>query len=234
MFWSRRRRHGGEGANPNPKLVLGFGGLPSSSFFLFLHFSFFFSFPPCFFEKNFLGFLHIFKKRLYFFEKKIFISSPGPPASDPPPPPDPLPGTPAPDLPPPDPLRQTREWRQPENSKRAHLRVAALQTPPKFHVKTPRERKRAKMGAGVGKTRNFGPPRLRTPTTLRAAPLGPHPWGPHTWGPPQPFGHPHLWAPPFGPHPSGGALRPPTFSCFWAPTFLIFIMLLICSFFVHF
>ena len=32
--------------------------------------------------------------------------------------------------------------RQPENSKRAHLRVPALQTPPKFHEKTPKERER--------------------------------------------------------------------------------------------
>ena len=33
--------------------------------------------------------------------------------------------------------------RQPENSKRAHLRVPALQTPPKFHEETP-ERERGK------------------------------------------------------------------------------------------
>ena len=35
---------------------------------------------------------------------------------------------------------------QPENSKRAHLRVPALQTPPKFHEKTHRETKRTKWG----------------------------------------------------------------------------------------
>ena len=34
---------------------------------------------------------------------------------------------------------------------RVHSRVPALETPPKFHEKTPRERKRAKMGAGEGK-----------------------------------------------------------------------------------
>ena len=53
--------------------------------------------------------------------------------------------------------------RQPENSKRAHQRVRALQTPPKFHKKTPRERKKAKMEAGEGrkKERNFGPPTFR-------------------------------------------------------------------------
>ena len=32
--------------------------------------------------------------------------------------------------------------RQPENSKRAYLSVPALQTPPKFHERTPRERKK--------------------------------------------------------------------------------------------
>ena len=53
--------------------------------------------------------------------------------------------------------------RQPENSKRAHQRVRALQTPPKFHKKTPRERKKAKMEAGEGrkKERNVGPPTFR-------------------------------------------------------------------------
>ena len=49
--------------------------------------------------------------------------------------------------------------------KRAHLRVSALQTPPKFHEKTPeRERESAKMVAGEWKkARCFGPP-----------PFGPH------------------------------------------------------------
>ena len=67
-----------------------------------------------------------------------------------------------------------------ENSKRAHLRVPALQTSPKFNEMTPRETKRGKMGAGGKKKRKilglppFGPT-LRGPT-LRAPPflgLGP-------------------------------------------------------------
>ena len=42
--------------------------------------------------------------------------------------------------------------RQPENSKRAHFRAPALQTPPKFHERTPREReRRKKIVAGGGK-----------------------------------------------------------------------------------
>ena len=41
--------------------------------------------------------------------------------------------------------------------KRAQLRAPALQTPPKFHEKTPRERqKKAEMGTGEKKKRNFG------------------------------------------------------------------------------
>ena len=71
-----------------------------------------------------------------------------------------------------------------ENSKRAQLRVPALQTPPKFHEKTPRDTKRAKRWRErERKTRNFGPrtrgPTLRGPT-LRGpfgAPSGPHPSG---------------------------------------------------------
>ena len=47
--------------------------------------------------------------------------------------------------------------RQPENSKRAHFRAPALQTPPKFHEKTPRERKKKEnCGGGGKKARNFG------------------------------------------------------------------------------
>ena len=54
---------------------------------------------------------------------------------------------------------------QPENSKRAHLRVPALQTPPKFHENTPRETQKERNGGGRGKkARNFGPPTLRGPT----------------------------------------------------------------------
>ena len=47
---------------------------------------------------------------------------------------------------------------QPENSKRAHLSAPALQTPPKFHEKTPREiQKERKQGRErEQKARNFG------------------------------------------------------------------------------
>ena len=38
--------------------------------------------------------------------------------------------------------------RQPENSKRAHLRVPALQTPPKFNEKTPRETRKNEISGG--------------------------------------------------------------------------------------
>ena len=47
--------------------------------------------------------------------------------------------------------------RQPENSKRAHLSVPALQTPPKFHEKTPeREKERKWWRETEKKARNFG------------------------------------------------------------------------------
>ena len=61
------------------------------------------------------------------------------------------------------------EWyhtRQPENSKRAHLRVPALQTPPKFHEKAPRDTETAKRWwEKEEKARNFGSwPTLANPT----------------------------------------------------------------------
>ena len=81
--------------------------------------------------------------------------------------------------------------RQPENSKRAHFRAPALQTPPEFHKKRPKEReKRTKNCGGRGKKKNeiLGPhhsgphPTLRGPT-LRAPPLflglAPHRLEPH-------------------------------------------------------
>ena len=47
--------------------------------------------------------------------------------------------------------------RQPENSKRAHFRVPALQTPPKFHEKDPQEKEERMNCGGRGKKeRNFG------------------------------------------------------------------------------
>ena len=128
--------------------------------------------------------------------------SPRPPASDPPPPDPPSAGPPSSAGPP------GGLWgftRQPENSKRAHLSVPALQTPPKFHEKTPRERerKRAKMGAGEGKkSAKFWASRLRAPT-LRAPTLQ----SPTLWAPT--LRAPTLGALTFsrsGPHPSA----PPT------------------------
>ena len=54
-----------------------------------------------------------------------------------------------------------------------------LPAPPKFHEKTPRERKRAKMGAGEGKKReNLGLPPFRAPTRGALPPCGTHCSGP--------------------------------------------------------
>ena len=65
------------------------------------------------------------------------------------------------------------------SSKRAHLRVWALQTPPQFNERTPQEREeRKKIVAGKGKKREtlghplYGAPLLRPPLFLG---LGPHP-----------------------------------------------------------
>ena len=60
------------------------------------------------------------------------------------------------------PIRGRRGFtRQPENSKRAHSRAPALQTPPKFHEKHPERNKKSEMVAGEGtKARNFRPPTL--------------------------------------------------------------------------
>ena len=41
--------------------------------------------------------------------------------------------------------------RQPENSKRAHFRAPALETPPKFHERTPREKEERKLWREEGK-----------------------------------------------------------------------------------
>ena len=56
--------------------------------------------------------------------------------------------------------------RQPENSKRAHLSAPALQTPPKFHEKTPREGKKERIFRRdrEKKSAKFRAPTLRTPT----------------------------------------------------------------------
>ena len=115
--------------------------------------------------------------------------------------------------------------RQPENSKRAHLSAPALQTPPKFHEKTPREgRKERILRRDREKSAKFWAPTLRGPTlrgpTLRAptlrAPtfsgLGPPPFGAPPFGAP-PFGATLFlgWAPhPSNHHPSNPHLSPPT------------------------
>ena len=101
---------------------------------------------------------------------------------------------------------------QPENSKRAHLSAPTLQTPPKFHERTPKERKKKENCGGrrEKKARNFGPPTLRG-STLRGSTLrGPTLRGPHPSGPP-PFGAPLFLG--FGPPPFG-----PTVSRFGAST----------------
>ena len=75
--------------------------------------------------------------------------------------------------------------RQPENSKRAHLSVPALQTPPKFHEKTPRERRKNEISGGREKKKREI---FRAPT-----PFGPPLFlgsGLHSSGPPTPSG-PH-------------------------------------------
>ena len=66
---------------------------------------------------------------------------------------------------------------------RAHFRSPALQTPPKFHARTPKREKKEKNcgGRGKKKARNFGHPTLRGPT-LRGptfSGFGPHNSGPH-------------------------------------------------------
>ena len=81
-------------------------------------------------------------------------------------------------FPPPDTPCAGPPWgftRQPENSKRAHFRVRALHTPPKFHEKIPRERRKNEIsGLREQKKREISPP-----------PFGPPPLpGPHPSGPP--------------------------------------------------
>ena len=82
----------------------------------------------------------------------------------------------------------------PRTPKRAHLRVPALQTPPKFTKKTKREgKKNKKLWREREKKREILGPTVRAPTlrgpTLGGPTLRPHLGGPHCLG-----------APPFGPH----------------------------------
>ena len=137
--------------------------------------------------------------------------------------------------------------RQPENSKRAHLSVPTLQTPPKFHEKTPREGRKERILRREGEKRakfwashpsGLHPSGLH-PSGLHSSglhpsglhPSGLHPSGLHPSGPtfsgfgPHPSGPPPFWAPPFGPPPLLGStlraptLRAPTFSGFGPPPF---------------
>ena len=99
--------------------------------------------------------------------------------------------------------------RQPENSKRAHFRAPALQTTPKFHARTPRERKKKENCGGRGKKKReiLGPPPFGAPPFGWAPPFWAPPfWAPPYWAPPL-FWAPPFWAPPFW--------APP----FWAPPF---------------
>ena len=76
--------------------------------------------------------------------------------------------------------------RQPENSKRSHLSPPALQTPAKFHKKTPRERQQERKWGGRGEKKReiLGPPPfgvVRGPT-LRGPHPSAHPSGPSPFG----------------------------------------------------
>ena len=86
--------------------------------------------------------------------------------------------------------------RQPENSKRAHFRAPALQTPPKFNERTPRERKKKENCGGGGKKKReiLGPPPFWAPP--RGPPFGAPPFGAPPFGAPLFLG---LGPPPFGP-----------------------------------
>ena len=73
--------------------------------------------------------------------------------------------------------------RQPENSERAHLRALALQTPPKFHEKTPRETQRERNGDGKGRksAKIWPPPPFRAPL-FEPSPFKPPPFEPPLLG----------------------------------------------------
>ena len=74
--------------------------------------------------------------------------------------------------------------RQPENSKRAHLSALALQTPPKFHEKTPREgRKERILRRDREKSAKFWASHPSGPHPSGLHPSNPHPSNPHPSGP---------------------------------------------------
>ena len=92
--------------------------------------------------------------------------------------------------------------RQPENSKRAHFRARRFETPPKFHEKTPRGKKRTNFPVGEGKqSAKFWAPH---PSGLH--PSGLHPFGGSTLRGLHPSGlHP---SGPWGLHPSDNPRDP--------------------------
>ena len=85
----------------------------------------------------------------------------------------------------------------PREPKRAHLSAPALQTPPKFHEKTPRERRKNEISGGRERKKRAkfwalhpsGPPTLRAPLFLGSS-GPPHLRAPHSSGPPN-FQAPH-------------------------------------------
>ena len=98
--------------------------------------------------------------------------------------------------------------RQPENSKRAHFRTPALQTPPKFHEKTPRERRKNEIfqREREKKARNFRPPTLWALPFLSSGPL---PFGPPPLRAPTPSGPPSKVPPCPPPDPPTTPTTPP-------------------------
>ena len=97
--------------------------------------------------------------------------------------------------------------RQPENSKRAHLSAQALQTPPNFHEKTPREGRKERKWERERekKSAKFWALRLRAPTLRAPHAAVPDPSGPI---PPGSTLRPHL------PSSGGPPVRASTFSLF--------------------
>ena len=102
--------------------------------------------------------------------------------------------------------------RQPENSKRAHLSAPALQTPPKFHEKTPREGRKERILRRDSEKKvapPFGPPPFEPP------PFEPPPFEPPPFEPP-PFEPPPFEPPPFKPPPfEPPSFEPPPFESVW-------------------
>ena len=86
------------------------------------------------------------------------------------------------------------------DSKRVHLRVPALRTPPKFHERNCKRGRKKENCGGTGKKKRaiLGPPSFRAPNPSGRHPLRPPPFGAHLF---LGFGAPTLRAPPSGPPP---------------------------------